>query len=263
MRLNQSAVTVSLCTRAMKSALEVWEGKMDLNVAQGTWNLMLRILVAAALGGILGLERDIHGRGAGLRTHLLVSSGAALFMILSTHVATFGVVIGLDFTKVTDPGRIAAQIVTGIGFLGAGVIIREGFSVRGLTTAACLWVAAAIGMASGAGLYILATTTTVLALFSLVLLRRLERYYAKDVYRDLEVRVSNEVDIQQVVEAVKSEEVRIIFFGLERNYETQTTTARMSLRLFQKGNADRLSHLTIEKLEQSHLPLKSIKWFRT
>jgi len=198
-----------------------------------------------------------------LRTHLLVSAGAALFMILSTHIATFGVIAGLDFTKVTDPGRIAAQVVTGIGFLGAGVIIREGFSVRGLTTAACLWVAAAIGMASGAGQYVVAIATTVLALFSLVLLRRLERYYAKDVYRDLEIQVPNEVDLQQVIELVRSKAVRIIFFGLERNYETQITTARMSLRLFHRGDADNLSHLTIEKLEQSHLPLKSIKWFRS
>ena len=102
-----------------------------------------------------------------------------------------------------------------------------------------------------------------LALFSLVLLRRLERFYAKDVYRDLEVRVPNEVDIQQVVEAVRSEDVRIIFFGLERNYETQTTTARMSLRLFHRGDVDKFSHLTIEKLEQTHLPLKSVKWFRS
>ena len=236
---------------------------MEFYLGQEPWNLVVRILVAAVLGGILGLERDIHGRGAGLRTHLLVSAGAALFMILSTRVATFGVVAGLDFTKVTDPGRIAAQIVTGIGFLGAGVIIREGFNVRGLTTAACLWVAAAIGMASGAGQYMIATITTVLALFSLVLLRRLERFYAKDVYRDLEGRVPNEVDIQQVVEAVRSEDVRIIFFGLERNYETQTTTARMSLRLFHRGDVDKFSHLTIEKLEQTHLPLKSVKWFRS
>lgn len=236
---------------------------MDLNVAQEPWSLIVPIVVAAALGAVLGLERDIHGRGAGLRTHLLVSAGAALFMILSTHVATFGTVAGLDFTKVTDPGRIAAQIVTGVGFLGAGVIIREGFSVRGLTTAACLWVAAAIGMASGARLYMLAVTMTALALFSLVLLRKLERFYAKDVYRDLEVQVPNEVDIQRVIETVKSKEVRIIFFGLERDYESQTTTARMSLRLFHKGDVDTLSHLTVKKLEQSHLPLKSIKWFRS
>ena len=140
---------------------------MVFNFSQEPLNLIIRILIVAAFGGTLGLERDIHGRGAGLRTHLLVSFGAALFMILSTHIAAFGVITPSEFARVTDPGRIAAQIVTGIGFLGAGVIIREGFTVRGLTTAACLWIAAAIGMASGAGLYLIAKTTTVLALFSL------------------------------------------------------------------------------------------------
>ena len=140
---------------------------MTFDFSQEQWVLIVRILVAAVFGGILGLERDIHGRGAGLRTHLLVSSGAALFMILSTHIATFGVATPSGFPRVTDPGRIAAQIITGIGFLGAGVIIREGFTIRGLTTAACLWIAAAIGMASGAGLYLITKTTTVLALFSL------------------------------------------------------------------------------------------------
>jgi putative Mg2+ transporter-C (MgtC) family protein len=235
---------------------------MDFNLSQEPWNLLFRILVAAAFGGVLGVERDIHGRGAGLRTHLLVSAGAALFMILSTHVSTFGVLVPSDFTKVTDPGRIAAQIVTGIGFLGAGVIIREGFTVRGLTTAACLWIAAAIGMASGAGLYIIATATTLLSLFSLTLLRGLEGFYRKDVYRDLEVTIPNEVDIQRVIDAVKDREVMIIFFGLERDYETRTTTVRMSLRLFCRGNADMLSHLIIERLEQSHIPLKTIRWSR-
>ncbi|MFH1624038.1 MAG: MgtC/SapB family protein [Pseudomonadota bacterium] len=235
---------------------------MDFNFSQEPWNLLVRILAAAAFGGILGLERDIHGRGAGLRTHLLVSAGAALFTILSTHIATFGIVTSPGFTKVTDPGRIAAQIVTGIGFLGAGVIIREGFTIRGLTTAACLWIAAAIGMATGAGFYFIASITTVLGLFSLTFLRGFEKFYRKDVYRDLEVSVSNEVDVNRVVEAVQSKEVMITFFGLERDYETQTTTAKMSLRIFYKGNADKLSQLIVGKLEESHIPLKTIKWLR-
>ena len=235
---------------------------MDFSFSQEPWNLLFRILVAAVLGGSLGMERDIHGRGAGLRTHLLVSSGAALFLILSTHISTFGVAAHSGFSLVTDPGRIAAQVVTGIGFIGAGVIIREGFTIRGLTTAACLWIAAAIGMASGAGLYIIAVTTTLLALFSLILLRRLEGFYRRDVYRDLEITVPNEVDIRRVAEAVKSDEVMIIFFGIERDYETQITTARMSLRLFHKGDADNLSHLVIKNLEQSRIPMKAIRWLR-
>jgi putative Mg2+ transporter-C (MgtC) family protein len=235
---------------------------MDFSFSQEPWNLLIRILVAAAYGAILGVERDIHGRGAGLRTHLLVSSGAALFMILSTHVATFDAVIPSGFSKVTDPGRIAAQIITGIGFLGAGVILKEGITIRGLTTAACLWIAAAIGMASGAGLYFIATAVTILALFTLVVLRQLERFYRKDIYRDLEVKVPNEVDISQVVEKVKSKEVMLIFLGVDRDYETQTTTARMSLRLFYRGDADRLFHVIMEQLEKSHIPLKAIRWLR-
>jgi putative Mg2+ transporter-C (MgtC) family protein len=235
---------------------------MDFILSNEPWNLLGRILLAAALGGILGIERDIHGRQAGLRTHLLVSAGAALFFILSTHIATFDVIVPLGFAKVTDPGRIAAQIVTGIGFLGAGVILKEGFTVVGLTTAACLWISAAIGMASGAGLYIISICTTVLGLFSLILLRWFERSLRKDTYRNLLVSIPNEVDAKQVIELVKSEEVMITSFGIERNYETLMTNARISLRLFYKGDVDNLSHLIIEKLEQSHIPLKAVKWLR-
>lgn len=235
---------------------------MDFILSHEPWNLLVRIFLAAVLGGIIGIERDIHGRQAGLRTHLLVSAGAALFFILSTHIATFDVIVPPEFTKVTDPGRIAAQIVTGIGFLGAGVILKEGLTVVGLTTAACLWIAAAIGMASAAGLYIVATSTTILALLSLTLLRWFERLYRKDVYRDLVLTLPNEVDVRQVIEMVKCKEVIITFFGLERNYETQTTTVRVSLRLFYKGKADNLLRLIVEKIENSHIPLKAIKWLR-
>ena len=236
---------------------------MESFFAQEYWTFISRIFIAAVLGGILGLERDIHGRGAGLRTHLLVSAGAALFMVLSIYISRLAVGIPADFNKVTDPGRIAAQIVTGIGFLGAGVIIKEGFTVRGLTTAACLWIAAAIGMSAGAGLYTIATVTTILALFSLVILRRLEHFYRRDVYRNLVLTVPNEVEIRQVIEKVKSKEVMIIFCGQERDYETQMNTVILSLRIFLRGNADKLSHQIINKIEQSNIPLKSIKWTRT
>jgi putative Mg2+ transporter-C (MgtC) family protein len=227
---------------------------MDFILSHEPWNLLVRILVAAALGGILGIERDIHGRQAGLRTHLLVSAGAAVFFILSTHIATFDIIVPAGFTKTTDPGRIAAQIVTGIGFLGAGVILKEGFTVVGLTTAACLWISAAIGMASGAGLYIIATCTTILSLFSLILLRWFERFLRKDSYRNLLVSIPNEIDARQVIDLVKSKEVIITSFDIERDYETLTTNARISLRIFYKGDVD--------KLEQSHIPLKAVKWLR-
>jgi putative Mg2+ transporter-C (MgtC) family protein len=230
--------------------------------SQEAWDLLFRIFMAAILGGILGIERDVHGRQAGLRTHILVSAGSALFFILSTHIATFNIIVPNGFAKVTDPGRIAAQIVTGIGFLGAGVILKEGFTVVGLTTAACLWISAAIGMASGAGLYFIAISTTVLALFSLVLLRWLERYYRKDIYRQLEVTFSNKADIKQVIDVVKDDNTTITSLDLERNYDTLITTARLSLRFFHKGDAGMLSQNMLSKIEQSQIPLKSVKWIR-
>jgi putative Mg2+ transporter-C (MgtC) family protein len=235
---------------------------MSFLISQDLGNLLFRIFAAAFLGAVLGLERDVHGRGAGLRTHLLVSSGAALFTILSTRVAVFGVVVTQGFTTVTDPGRIAAQIVTGIGFLGAGVIIKEGFTVRGLTTAACLWIAAAIGMAAGAGFYIIAAVTTAMALFALILLRRFEGLYPRDAYRDLYVSVANDVELSTVLEVVKKTAGEIIFFGLDRNYDKPMTTMKISLRLSSKGPHDRLGSLIVKELELSGIALRSVKWER-
>jgi putative Mg2+ transporter-C (MgtC) family protein len=135
-------------------------------------DVALRLVVAAVLGGAVGLERELREREAGLRTHLLVSVGAAIFTLVSAYgFSDFR--YGFDTGLTLDPTRIAAQIVTGIGFLGAGAIIRQGLSVRGLTTAATLWVVAAIGLASGAGYYSAAVVGTAIVLFSLWPLRLL------------------------------------------------------------------------------------------
>jgi len=132
--------------------------------------ILLRVALAAALGGVLGLERELREREAGLRTHLLVSVGSALFTLVSAYGFHAFLASGQSVVR-ADPSRIAAQIVTGIGFLGAGAIIRQGLSVRGLTTAATLWVVAAIGLAAGAGYYSAAVITTGVALVSLWPLR--------------------------------------------------------------------------------------------
>jgi putative Mg2+ transporter-C (MgtC) family protein len=144
-----------------------------LEVPSLTWSEeLLRVVVAAGLGGAVGLERELREREAGFRTHLLVSVGSCLFTIVSAYGFHEFLVGGGNIVR-ADPTRIAAQVVTGIGFLGAGAIIRQGFSVRGLTTAATLWVVAAIGMASGAGYWSAAVITTALVLFSLWPLRLL------------------------------------------------------------------------------------------
>jgi putative Mg2+ transporter-C (MgtC) family protein len=134
------------------------------------WDVLLRLVVAAALGGAIGVEREIRDREAGIRTHLLVSVGSALFTIVSAYGFHDFLTSGSSIVR-ADPTRIAAQIVTGIGFLGAGAIIRQGLSVRGLTTAGSLWVVAAIGMAAGAGYYWAGVVTTALTIFALWPLR--------------------------------------------------------------------------------------------
>jgi putative Mg2+ transporter-C (MgtC) family protein len=140
-------------------------------VPELSWaEVLVRVALAGALGGAIGAERELRERGAGLRTHILVSVGAALFTLVSAYGwtdFTFSQRAGVTF----DPTRVAAQIVSGIGFLGAGAIIRQGLSIRGLTTAATLWVSAAIGMASGAGYYSAAAITTGFVLVALWPLR--------------------------------------------------------------------------------------------
>jgi putative Mg2+ transporter-C (MgtC) family protein len=142
------------------------------------WEVALRLAVAAALTGAVGLERELRERAAGLRTHMLVGVGSALFTIVSAYA--WGDFI-FDRTQGTafDPTRIAAQIVTGIGFLGAGVIIRQGLSIRGVTTAAGLWVAAAIGMAVGAGYWGAALIGTGVVLVGLGPLRLAEGWVVR------------------------------------------------------------------------------------
>ena len=135
--------------------------------------LILRIVVGTALGGVIGYERDIHGRPAGLRTHALVALASATFMAVSTHLAYYQGYKAGDFTDI-DGSRIAASVVSGIGFLAGGAILRTGFSIQGLTTAAALWLVAAIGLCAGAGMYIESVGATVIGVSALTLLRRFE-----------------------------------------------------------------------------------------
>lgn len=145
----------------------------ELPLTLTSWELLLRIMAAAVLGGLIGLEREMGDQPAGFRTHLLVSLGSALF----TLVGAYGVapLLGHDVATRFDPTRVAAQIVTGIGFLGAGAILRQGLTVRGLTTAAALWVTAAIGMAVGLGYWAGAAFSALVTILSLYGLKRVER----------------------------------------------------------------------------------------
>jgi putative Mg2+ transporter-C (MgtC) family protein len=146
-------------------------------------DLAARMLIAAVLGAAIGLEREIHEHPAGMRTHLLVALGSAIF----TELSIYG--FAGTTTAPIDPSRVAAQIVSGIGFLGAGAILKYGTSIRGLTTAASLWTAAAIGMAAGAGEWLIAAVGTSIVIFSLWPLNRLVERMHKPGTRALRLRL--------------------------------------------------------------------------
>jgi putative Mg2+ transporter-C (MgtC) family protein len=179
--------------------------------------VLLRVVLAGVFGGAIGAEREIREREAGLRTHMLVAIGAALFTLVSAYGWRdfhFSQRSGITY----DPTRIAAQIVTGIGFLGAGAIIRQGLSVRGLTTAASLWVVAAIGIATGAGYYSAAVITTVVVLVSLWPLRILafrlfERIRPGELRLEVELRANESPSV--LLESLESRGVAVRAFEVE------------------------------------------------
>jgi putative Mg2+ transporter-C (MgtC) family protein len=169
------------------------------------WEVVLRLTVATALGAVLGSEREARLRPAGTRDLALVALGAALFTIAG--------IIGFGGGTTSDPARIAAQVVTGIGFIGAGAILRTGLSVRGITTAATLWVAAAVGLAVGCGLYVEAVTAAALTLVVLIVLqlvgRRLQRPHRRLVRVEYERGAGTLGPVVRDLEAISVYPVRI------------------------------------------------------
>jgi putative Mg2+ transporter-C (MgtC) family protein len=155
---------------------------------------LIRLVVALLIGGAIGLEREFKGKPAGMRTNMLICVGSCLIMILSIEIARTAV-------RTSDPGRIAAQVVTGIGFLGAGTIIRSRFHIVGLTTAATIWALSAIGLAVGAGYLLLSAVTAVLITITLVLMGLIEdRLETKRSYHVVQVSIDRgEGVIRQVM----------------------------------------------------------------
>lgn len=178
-----------------------------------TYEFVLRLFVAAMLGGVIGLEREYRAKEAGFRTHFLVALGSGLFMILSQF--GFDNVLS-NYEQVSlDPSRIASQVVTGIGFIGAGTIIFQKHVVRGLTTAAGLWVTSAIGMTAGAGMYVLSIATTVLVLLCLEALYFILQHFGT---RNITVTFSTpkEENIQPVLQRLRDKEIIIDSYEMTR-----------------------------------------------
>jgi len=178
-----------------------------------TYEFVLRLFVAAMLGGVIGLEREYRAKEAGFRTHFLVALGSGLFMILSQF--GFDNVLS-NYEQVSlDPSRIASQVVTGIGFIGAGTIIFQKHVVRGLTTAAGLWVTSAIGMTAGAGMYVLSIATTVLVLLCLEALYFILQHFGT---RNITVTFSTpkEESIKLVLQRLRAKEIIIDSYEMKR-----------------------------------------------
>ena len=194
---------------------------------------MFKLCLSMLLGCCVGMERKRKGQIAGLRTFALISMGATLAMLLSIYVPQ--AYLGL---KNGDPGRIAAQVITGIGFLGAGAIIQMKGSVRGLTTAAGIWMVATIGMAVGVGMYTVSVIATALILVILVLLEQLEhRIHVGWETRIIRVRISGIVnDIEAYRSVLSDYHVQIVNVFVEYDYEAPTT--RLNLVVLAKNTTD-------------------------
>ena len=157
------------------------------------WTFIMRIFVAGLLGGVIGFEREFRAKEAGVRTHFIVALGSALFMIISQFA----------FSGRFDAARVAAQVVSGIGFIGAGVIIFQKNVVRGITTAAGLWVAAAIGLACGAAMYSVAIAATLMTVMVLETMHFITRIYGEKELRIALSHISNE-DLKTIVDTLKN-----------------------------------------------------------
>lgn len=181
-----------------------------------TSEILIRLLLASAFGGLIGLERERKDWAAGLRTHMMVSVGSCLIMIVSAF--GFSDILGTENVSL-DPSRVASQVISGIGFIGAGTILflKQG-AIRGLTTASGLWTVAAIGLATGGGLYFAAGATTIIALIILWALKPLEQVYFRK-YKPIILRITSNPDSESdfIKRLLENKEIKIQSINLERN----------------------------------------------
>ncbi len=194
--------------------------------------MVLRLLLGAAIGGIIGYERQVHGRPAGFRTHILVCVACVLLMNASGYYHSLGVSEPAYLRA--DPGRIAAGAITGVGFIGAGVVLRAGFSVQGLTTAATIWMVSAIGLAIGEGLYLASIVTAGITLFSLVFLRKLEKKMPKLYSGMLTIVTGDTVTEDEIIAVLTKYNVHISNVDYEQCSAGKTTTYNYAVSFYNK-----------------------------
>lgn len=199
--------------------------------------IIIRLLIAAAMGALIGMQRERHGQSAGLRTHMILVVGATLAMTLSINLAPL-------FHTTGDPARLAAQVVSGIGFLGAGAILRYGASIRGLTTATSLWTLAIVGLAIGAGQYLVGIATTIILLIVLSVLDWVEKYL---IHANLQVplTVTGEeglLNIDELRSMLKLHNLSMSNPYVSKNLKKQHVTLRVMVTLSENTPIEPLLH---------------------
>lgn len=211
---------------------------------------IFRVFVAALLGGIIGFEREYRAKEAGLRTHFLVAMGSALFMILSQ----FGFESQLGMPTISlDPSRIASQVVTGIGFIGAGTIIFQKHVIKGLTTAAGLWVTSAIGLTCGSGMYLLAVTATLLVLLCLeTIYFVLLRFGSRNI--SVTISTAERENINRVINRLRHDNVSMDSYEMKKQGRLYTVSMELKVKRNNYRNQiiefmDKFDGVDIESIE--------------
>lgn len=206
------------------------------------WDMILRLLLATVLGGAVGIERGSGDRPAGFRTHILVCTGSALIMLVSMYGFDDTYVSGISNANNRDSARIAAQVVSGIGFLGAGTIMHEGVTVRGLTTAASLWMVSAIGLAAGAGMYVISIVSTAVMLITLVSFRSWEKRFAssnRNSRRYIRIVANNEPGIITNITSYLSEnDIKVKTMNVKNNSQKNEVILELYLKIGRETDKD-------------------------
>lgn len=211
------------------------------NLSSDDIEMVLRLVAALVAGALIGYERSYHGRPAGFRTHALVCTASSLLMLVTVYEAHW-VRATADMVRL-DPTRMAQGIMTGIGFLGAGVIVKEGLSVRGLTTAASIWITAAIGILAGIGFYFPLVVSAVLTIGLLSIFRWIEARIPTQVYYHFEIRFERgaEMTEQSLRALIESYDFSIANFSYRLDSDGRVRRHSMVLRGSNRSSASRLS----------------------
>lgn len=229
--------------------MDAWVNAALANLGQ-TGEATVRLILAATFGGIIGLEREIRGHEAGFRTFMLVCAGAALAMIVSVSVPYgdwSGAAASQNVQVVTDPARIAYGVMTGVGFLGAGTIIRRRDGVEGLTTAAGIWSVAALGLSVGLGLYVISMMATVLLLVALLILGLLRRRLPTVHSRVIKVRVPFDVDCDdRMYKLALDQQLRVRSVRMKRPVGSQWAAIEMRVNFLRRSRWLQFKHRLLE-----------------